>query len=92
MDPKVTENSAEHRYELVVDGKLAFAEYRRHGNTLVFTHTLVPEEIGGRGVGTALIRGALDSARAQQLRIVPRCSFVAHFVRKYPEYRDLVAA
>jgi predicted GNAT family acetyltransferase len=91
MAEEVSENTAQSRYELVVDGKLAIAEYQRKGDTLVFTHTLVPDEIGGRGVGTTLIRGALDSVRAQHLKIVPRCSFVAGFVQKHPEYSDLVS-
>jgi len=91
MTRQVTDNPARSRYELSVDGELAVAEYQREQDRLVFTHTVVPEEIEGRGVGSTLIRAALDSARAQNLKIVARCSFVAEFVRKHPEYQDLVA-
>ena len=91
MEAKVTHNPAQSRYELAVEGSLAIAEYRREQGRLVVTHTVVPGAVGGRGVGTALVRGALDSVRAQRLMVVPRCWFVADFVQKHPEYRDLVA-
>ena len=57
---------------------------------IVFTHTLVPPEIEGRGVGSKLIRGALDSARDQGLRVVPQCPFVKAFIDRHPGYRDLL--
>jgi predicted GNAT family acetyltransferase len=88
---EVKNNRALSRYELEVDGELAVASYERHPGRLVFTHTVVPERIGGRGVASTLIRAALDSARAEHLQIVPQCAFVAAFVKKHPEYQDLVA-
>ena len=91
VQAEVRDNPAQNRYETTVDGVLAIAEYRRDGDALVFTHTLVPEAIGGRGVGTALIRGALDDARTKNLKVVPRCSFVVDFMRRHTDYRDLLA-
>jgi predicted GNAT family acetyltransferase len=87
----VKNNRALSRYELEVDGQLAVASYERQPGRLVFTHTEVPESLSGRGVGSTLIRGALEGARAEQLQIVPQCPFVAAFVKKHPEYQDLVA-
>jgi hypothetical protein len=88
---EVTNNTARSRYELEVDGEVAVAHYSRSPGRLVFTHTVVPETISGRGVASTLIRGALDSARAEHLKIVPQCPFVAAFVKKHAEYQDLVA-
>ncbi len=52
-------------------------------------HTEVPKELGGKGIGSALARGLLDIARAQGLKVVPKCPFVAGYIGKHPEYADL---
>lgn len=87
----VKNNQAEQEYTLQVDGRTAVAAYQREGGTIVFTHTVVPSEIGHRGVGTRLVRGALDDARDQGLRVVPQCPFVAAYIERHPEYCDLLA-
>lgn len=87
---QLRDNRAEQEFTLEVDGHLAVAAYQREAGVIVFTHTLVPPEIEGRGVGSKLIRGALDSARDQGLRVVPQCPFVKAFIDRHPEYRDLV--
>lgn len=79
------------RFELVVDGATAIAAYERRGDTLILNHTEVPPELGGQGIGTRLIAGALDQVRARGETIVPACSFVARYVETHPEVRDLVA-
>ncbi|MFL0414828.1 GNAT family N-acetyltransferase [uncultured Sphingomonas sp.] len=88
---KVRDNRAEQEFELDVDGHRAIAAYQREGERIVFTHTVVPREIEGRGVASRLIRAALDSARDQGLKVIAQCQFVAAFIRKHPEYRDLLA-
>lgn len=88
---QVSNNEAENRYVASLDGDPAgIAEYRRDGDALVFTHTVVDEEIEGQGVGSALIRAALDDARARHLTVVPECEFVAAFIDEHPEYQDLL--
>ena len=88
---KVRDNRAEQEFELDVDGHRAVAAYQREGNRIVFTHTLVPREVEVRGVGSKLIRAALDSARDQGLIVIPQCQFVKAYIGKHPEYRDLLA-
>jgi predicted GNAT family acetyltransferase len=78
----VTNNVGRSRYELVVDGVTAFAEYRLTGNRINFHHTLVPEEIGGRGVGGRLVNAALDDAESRGLEVEATCSFVAKALAK----------
>ena len=87
----VRDNRAEQEFELDVDGHRAIAAYQIEGDTIVFTHTLVPKAIEGRGIASKLIRAALDSARDQRLKVVPQCPFVAAYIKRHPEYRDLLA-
>lgn len=86
----VIDNKAEQEFELAVDGHRAVAAYQLEGDTIVFTHTEVPPEIEGRGVGTKLIQAALDSARDRGLTVVPQCRFVRAYMEKHPETRDML--
>lgn len=88
---QVTDNPAHHRFELALDGHVAFTSYRRDGDVLVVYHTEVPREFEGRGIGSALVKGVLESARAQKLKVRPLCSFVAAYMERHPEYADLRA-
>jgi predicted GNAT family acetyltransferase len=84
------DDTAAHRFEAQLPGGTAFIDYRMNGDAIVFTHTEVPEALEGHGVGNALVRFALDSARARGLSVVPLCPFVAAFIRRNPEYADLI--
>jgi len=90
MANQVRDNRAEQEFTLDVDGETAVAAYQRESGTIVFTHTLVPARIEGRGVGSRLIRGALDAARDQGLKVVPQCPFVRTYIDRHPAYRDLL--
>lgn len=87
---RVRDNRSEQEFELTVAGHRAVAAYQLEDDTIVFTHTLVPPEIEGRGVGSKLIRAALDAARDRGLRVVPQCRFVRAYIEKHPETRDLL--
>lgn len=84
----VTHNAALSRYELETEHGVAVAVYRQQGDRLVFTHTEVPPLDEGRGIGSRLVREALDDTHRRGFRIVPACSFVVDFVRRHPEYAD----
>jgi hypothetical protein len=88
---EVRDNPARSRFEMVSGDAVAFAAYRREEDRIVLTHTEVPEALSGRGVGSKLVRGVLDALRAEGSRVVPRCEFVAAYVERHPEYRDMVA-
>lgn len=88
---EVVDRPDHHRFELNVDGETAIAAYNREGNIVVFTHTEVPEALEGRGVGSALIKGALAHVRATGDRFVPQCSFVRAYAERHPEVQDLLA-
>lgn len=84
----VRHNEAARRYELDTPHGLAIAAYRDQGGSRVFTHTEVPPQDEGQGLGAKLVRAALDDTKARGLKIVPACSFVETFVRRHPEYRS----
>ncbi|MBV9968786.1 MAG: N-acetyltransferase [Xanthobacteraceae bacterium] len=86
----IRNNTAQHRFELDVDGDQAVAYYRMAPGVVTFVHTEVPQALSGRGVGTKLVGGALAMVRAQGLKVVPQCPFVAAFMSKHPEYDDLL--
>lgn len=87
---EVTNNEGEGRFEARVDGHLAVSEYRREGNTIVFTHTEVPKALSGQGVGNRLVGEALDYSRAAGLVVVPVCPFVRAYIQRHKEYQDLL--
>jgi len=87
----VVDNPAKNRFEYEVEGRTAFVDYRRSPGVVALTHAEVPTELEGRGVGSFLVRGTLDLIRATGDKVVPACSFVAAFIRRNPEYQDLVA-
>ena len=86
----VTHQPDSHRFEVNADGYVAVLEYVLTGQVITFTHTGVPGELEGRGIGSALVRTGLDYARAQSLKVVPLCSFVASYIQRKPEYQDLL--
>jgi predicted GNAT family acetyltransferase len=90
MSNNVRDNSERHRFELDADGHVAFSNYRRDGGTITILHTEVPKELNGRGIGSALVRGLLDIARARGLTVKPVCPFVSGYIAKHPEYADLL--
>jgi predicted GNAT family acetyltransferase len=79
-----------HRFTADVEGGMAVAEYEREDGRLVLTHTSVPPAAEGQGVGSALAREALGFARAEGLRVLPRCPFMSAYLSRHPEYQDLL--
>jgi predicted GNAT family acetyltransferase len=78
------------RFEARVEGRTAgFAEYLRTDALVVYPHTEVDDEFEGRGVGGALARAALDDARARNLKALVTCQFIAGWMSRHPEYKDL---
>lgn len=83
-------NTAQHRYELINEGQVvAFAEYQLDGDTVVFVHTEVGAEHGGKGYGSALAGKALQDVRAQHKKVKPVCEFIAGYIGKHPESAEL---
>jgi uncharacterized protein len=91
-DATVLDVPQAHRYELLLDGsRIGLLAYRRRDNRVAFTHTEIRPACEGRGFGSRLAAAALDDARRQGLVVVPLCPFIAAYIDRHPEYRDLVA-
>jgi hypothetical protein len=88
----VVDNPNLGRYELAVDGHAAAAYYEKSDGVITFVHTEVPPELGGKGIGSRLVKGALDQVRAEGLKVIVKCPFVKGWIEKHPEYADLLKA
>jgi uncharacterized protein len=87
----VRDNRTRSRFELDVDGGIAFANYRLMPQAVIITHTETPRALRGRGIASELVRGALDLIRADGHKVIAGCGFVADYLSKHPEYADLMA-
>ncbi len=92
MPDTVRDNPALGRFELDHDGRtaVAVAYYQLSPGVITFRHTEVPPELSGHGIGSQLVRGALEAVRARGLKVVPKCPFVAAYMAKHPELNDLL--
>jgi uncharacterized protein len=94
MEPRVSDtvrnNPTLNRFELDLNGQTAVAYYELKPGVITFKHTEVPPELSGHGIGSKLVRGALEAARVQGLKVVARCPFVAAYLAKHPEFNDLL--
>ena len=90
QDLEIVHNETAKRFETSIDGHMGYISYKEHDDKLVYDHTIVPQELGGRGVGSALVKQALNYARENNKKVVPQCSFVASYIDKHPDYQDLL--
>jgi predicted GNAT family acetyltransferase len=87
----VRHNEAEQRFELALGTEFARADYRLHDGVMHLVHTEVPIRHEGRGIAARLVRTALEYAREKGLRVRPGCSYVRVYLRRHPEFDDLLA-
>jgi uncharacterized protein len=85
------DNEERSRFELDVEGTIAFVAYRKSTGAITLVHTEVPPELGGKGVGSKLARATLDAVRAQGCKLTVECEFIQGYMSKHPEYNDLLA-
>lgn len=91
MSAEVRDNPEQHRFELPIEGDdIAAAYYRVDGDRVILTHTEVPFEYSGQGIGSRLARGVFDAIRASGRKAVLKCSFMGAFYARHPEYSDIV--
>jgi predicted GNAT family acetyltransferase len=87
----VVNNPNDNRFEVQEGEHLAVIDYYRDGNDIVFTHTGVPDQLSGQGLASKMAKIALDYARSEGFEVFPRCPFVRAYIRRHPEYQDLVS-
>lgn len=86
---QVRDNPARGRYELEIDGQIAFANYRRDGTTLVIPHVEAPPALRGTGAAGRLMEAVMRIARAEGLKVVPTCGYAAAWLRRHREWSDV---
>jgi predicted GNAT family acetyltransferase len=86
----VTDNQAQHRFELAVGDHIATSQYSLKDGVIAFMHTEVPEALAGKGIGSKLIKGVLDQVRERGLKVVALCPFVKAYIEKHADYADLL--
>lgn len=89
----VIDNKSERRFEMSLgEGKMAFIDYKETAEGVrALTHTEVPEEFEGQGIGSALVKKTFEIIKKENLKIVPACQFVAVYLKRHPEYQSLTA-
>jgi uncharacterized protein len=86
----VTDNAQQSRFEMTVDGQTALLQYMERDGALYLTHTEVPTELEGRGIGSRIVKHALEQARSRGMKVAPWCAFVRAYIDRHPEYEELV--
>ena len=83
-------NEPELRFEVNLDGELAYIDYRWYQNKLILLYVFVPPAYRGKGVSNVLIQHALDYAKNKDVKINIYCPYIAKYVRMHPEYQELL--
>ena len=91
LQTDVKDNVEARRYELEVDGQIVFGDYRRDGDVLSVTHVEAPHALRGTGAAGRFMQDLMETARAENFRVRPLCGYAAAWLRRHPDYRDLVA-
>jgi len=92
MAHEINHETEQSRFTTSADGHLCVLDYDLSGAVMTITHTGVPPEVGGQGIAGALTRVALDTARHNKWRVIPQCSYAATYIKRHPEYNDLIAS
>jgi predicted GNAT family acetyltransferase len=86
----ITDNKQQSRYELAVEGDTAVLQYMERDGALYLTHTEVPPELEGQGIGGRIVKHALEDAKRRGRKVAPWCPFVRAYIDRHPEYQPLV--
>jgi predicted GNAT family acetyltransferase len=90
MSGQVSDNRARQRFELEIDGHIAFADYRRQGTRLVIPHVEAALPLRGTGAASTLMKGIMEIARREEWKVVPLCGFASAWLRRHKAYHDLL--
>lgn len=88
----ITDNAESKRFEMKAEGHTAFLEYMLMSNKIFFTHTEVPLPLEGKGIGSKLVKLALENIEARGLKLIPLCPFTAQYIKRHPEWERVLAS
>lgn len=87
----IENNTAASRFEYKENGQLCYLNYSLNHHVMSITHTWVPQALEGRGIAAELTKAALTAARENHWKILPICSYTVAYIKRHPEYQDLLA-
>ncbi len=87
----LTDNQDRKQFELVVEGHTARIEYMIMANKIFLTHTEVPAELEGKGIGSIIVKLALEEVEKRGLKLIPLCPFVGKYITRHPEWKRILA-
>ena len=90
MKPEVIHEKDNERFIIYSEDKKSFVEYRLSENEIDLYHTYTDPGLRGKGLAAQVVRAAFEYAKENDLKVVPTCSYVQSFVRRYDEYKELV--
>ena len=90
MEYELIDNKEAKQYELSVEGPKPRIEYILARNNIYLTHTEVPKSLQGQGIASKMVSMALKDIRSRNLTLIPMCPFVAMYIKRHPEWRELV--
>ena len=85
-------NEGAKRFELDVDQQMAIIDYHIKEGKIYLTHTEVPKELQGKGIGSQIVSKTLEHLKSINQKVVPTCTFVAAFVARHPEYQSIITS
>lgn len=91
MEFKIRENIEKKRFETEVENKIALIEYIRAEDKMYLTHTEVPKELEGKGIASSMAKQVLQQIKDENLKLVPLCPFIASYIRRHPEWKEILA-
>ncbi|HRX10201.1 MAG TPA: GNAT family N-acetyltransferase [Draconibacterium sp.] len=90
MDYRLIDNKENNQYEIHVNGFIPKIQYRKSGNKIFLTHTEVPADLAGKGIGSSLVKMVLEDIKQKELKLVPICPFVSAYVKRHAEWSNLI--
>jgi len=91
MDISISDNKEKNRFETTIDDKTGFIDYKRKDEVIHLTHTEVPKELEGKGIGSALVKHALQATKDEGKKVISHCSFVSGYIERHPELKSYLA-
>lgn len=88
---QVTDNAAQNRFELIEDGKMAYADYRLEGEVMVIPYVEADPALRGKGTAGRLMEGMMEIVRGRDLKVKPVCSYAVAYLNRHSEHHDLLA-
>lgn len=92
MEYNIINNEKENQFELQLANEKALVAYQPLANGIAFLHTEVPASMEGKGIGLALAKHVLEYAKTNHLKIVVYCPFIQMYMRRHPEYNELLSS